>query len=42
MKLKLIALLCLIISISAVEIAAGETLDLGPASVSLDLEGIES
>ncbi len=39
-KLRLIVALCLIISISAVALAAAETLDLGPASISLDLETI--
>ncbi len=39
-KLKFIAALCLMISISAVALAAGETLDLGPAIISLDLGSI--
>lgn len=42
MKLKLIAALCLMISISAVALSDGETLDIGPASISLDLGSIGS
>jgi hypothetical protein len=41
-KLKLIAALCLMISISAIALAAGETVDLGPASISMDLESVGS
>lgn len=39
-KLRLIAALCLIISISAIALAAGETVDLGPVSISMDLESV--
>ncbi len=39
-KLRLIAAVCLIISISAIALAAGETVDLGPASISIDLESV--
>lgn len=41
-NLRLIAALCLIISISAIALASGETVDLGPASISMDLESIGS
>jgi len=41
-KLRLIVALCLIISISAIALAAGETVDLGPASISMDLESVGS
>jgi hypothetical protein len=39
-RLEPIAALGLIIPISAIALAAGETVDLGPASISLELEGI--
>ncbi|NPV62657.1 MAG: hypothetical protein HPY61_08520 [Methanotrichaceae archaeon] len=41
-NLKLMALLCLTVAASAVSLAAGETLDLGDARISLDLDGLGS
>ncbi len=41
-KLRIVATLCLVIFALAIALAAGETVDLGPARISMDLNGIGS